>query len=100
VAGPVSKVGWKIVGGAATAAGGAAASRSVDLVHRKLRRGEAPLDPAHPDTAWREAIIWALVSAIAVSLARLAAERMAATGWVRATGALPPGMEPVAEQLD
>jgi len=100
VAGPVSKVGWKIVGGVATAAGGAAASKSVDLAYRKLRGGDEKPDPANPAIAWREAVIWALVSALAVTVGRLAAERIAATGWVRATGALPPGMEPALETLD
>jgi hypothetical protein len=71
----------------------------VDLVQRKLRKGE-PLDAANPDTAWREALVWALVSAVAVAISRLAAERIVASGWVRATGALPPGMEPVLETLD
>jgi hypothetical protein len=99
VAGPVSKVGWKIVAGTATAVGGTAATKSVDLVQRKLRKGE-PLEPANPDTAWREALVWALVSAVAVAISRLAAERIVASGWVRATGALPPGMEPVLETLD
>jgi hypothetical protein len=94
VSGPVSKVGWKIVGGAATAAGGAAASKSINLAYRKLR-GEPPLNPAHPDMAWRDAMIWALVSAVAITLGRLAGERVAAAGWLRATGALPPGMEPI-----
>lgn len=95
LAGPVSKVGWKIVGGAATAAGGAAATRTVDLAYRKIRGGDSRPDPAHPDTTWREALLWALVTALAVTAGRLAAERLAATGWVRATGALPPGMEAV-----
>ncbi|MBL7495171.1 DUF4235 domain-containing protein [Frankia sp. CNm7] len=100
MAGAVSKVGWKIIGGAAAAAGGTAATRSVNAVHKKVRGGEPPR-LAHPDTSWREAMFWALLSAVAVAIGRLAAERAVAVGWARATGALPPGMErepePVAE---
>lgn len=94
MAGPVSKVGWKIVGGAATAAAGTAASKGVTAAYKKVRGNEPPVNPAHPDTAWREALLWAAVSGIAVGLGRLAAERAAASGWVRATGTLPPGMVP------
>ncbi|ONH30453.1 DUF4235 domain-containing protein [Pseudofrankia asymbiotica] len=93
MAGPVSKVGWKIVGGAATVAGGTAATKSVNAVYRKVRGGEPPKNLAHPDTTWREAMFFALLTAVAVALGRLAAERVVATGWTRLTGALPPGME-------
>jgi hypothetical protein len=93
VAGPVSKVGWKIVGGAATVAGGTAATKSVNAVYRKVRGGEPPKNLAHPDTTWREAMLFALLSAVAVALGRLAAERAVAAGWARVTGVLPPGME-------
>jgi len=93
VAGPVSKVGWKIIGGAATAAGATAATKGMNAAYRKVRGAEPPKNLANPETAWREAIIFALLSAVAVALGRLAAERAVAAGWSRLTGALPPGME-------
>jgi len=80
------------VGGASTALAGMAASRLTAAIYKKVRRTEPPANLADPDTSWAEAIVWAAVSGLAVGLGRLAAERVAARGWVRATGALPPGM--------
>lgn len=87
-----SKLAWKIVGGGTTALAGAAASRGVTVVYRKVRRTDPPTNPADPETAWAEAIVWAAVSGLAIGLGRLAAERLAARTWVRATGSPPPGM--------
>ncbi|MCK9878062.1 DUF4235 domain-containing protein [Frankia sp. AgPm24] len=87
-----SKLGWKVVGGAATALAGTAASRGVTLAYKKVRRSDPPVNPADPDTALAEAILWAAISGLAIGLGRLAAERAAARGWARATGSAPPGM--------
>ncbi len=92
VAGPVSKIGWKIVGGGAAAVAGAVAGKVATIAYKKVRKADPPENPANPDITWVEAVAWALVSGVAVGLGRLAAERIAARGWVRATGALPPGM--------
>jgi hypothetical protein len=54
---------------------------------------EPPADPAHPDVRWREAATWAAVSAGAVALAKLVAQRRVAATWRRASGSLPPGMD-------
>jgi Protein of unknown function (DUF4235) len=92
VAGPVTKLGWKIVGGTATTAAGAAASRTATVAYRKIRKSEPPTNPANPHTRWAEAIGWAVLSGAVIGIGRLAAERLAARGWVWATGTLPPGM--------
>ena len=92
MAGATSKLGWKIVGGASTALAGMAASRLTAALYKKVRKSDPPANPASPDTSWAEAVVWAAVSGLAIGLGRLAAERVAAHGWVRATGALPPGM--------
>jgi hypothetical protein len=92
VAGPVSKVGWKIVGGVAGAAAGAVASRSVTMLYKMIRKSDPPVNPAHPDTSWADAVVWAVASGLAIGVGRLVAERVAAESWVKATGSLPPGM--------
>lgn len=92
MAGSMSRIGWKIVSGVATAAAGTAANRAVSAIYRRLRGSEPPANSAHPETAWREALLWAAISGVAVGLTKLAAERAAATSWMKATGALPPGM--------
>lgn len=98
MSGSTSKVGWKVVGGAASALAGTAANRGVTIAYRKIRKSDPPSNPADPGTAWPEAIVWAALSGLAVGLGRLAAERTAAHGWVRATGSLPPGMQPKGSQ--
>jgi hypothetical protein len=45
---------------------------------------------------WPEAVAWALLSGVAVALARLVATRTAADRWVKTTGSLPPGLEETA----
>ncbi|WP_462186961.1 DUF4235 domain-containing protein [Frankia sp. CcWB2] len=92
VAKAASKLGWKIVGGGATALAGMAASRVVSALYRKVRKSDPPANPADPDTAWTEAVAWAAISGLAIGIGRLAAERAAARGWARATGSPPPGM--------
>lgn len=92
MAGPVSKLGWKVVGGGSAALAGSAASKAATAGYKRVRKADPPANPAHPDTSWLEALVWAIISGIAIGLGRLAAERLAAQGWVRATGALPPGL--------
>ncbi|SNQ47817.1 conserved hypothetical protein [Frankia canadensis] len=87
-----SKLGWKVIGGAATALAGTAASKGVTVAYRKIRKSDPPVNPADPDTALAEAIAWAAISGLAIGLGRLAAERAAARTWARATGSPPPGM--------
>jgi hypothetical protein len=96
----LSKLGWKIVGGAAAAAAGAAAGKAATIVYKKVRKADPPANPAHPDATWLEALTWAAVSGVATAAGRLAAERLAARGWVRAVGSLPPGMEDSKEKKD
>ncbi|WP_131766317.1 DUF4235 domain-containing protein [Candidatus Protofrankia californiensis] len=89
---PVAKIGWKIVGGAAGAVAGSVASRAVTLAYKKIRKSDPPRSPAHPDTAWADAISWAAASGVAVGVGKLTAERVAARRWMKATGSLPPGI--------
>lgn len=54
---------------------------------------EPPANPADPDVAMREAVLWATVSGTTVALARMAAGRRAAKYYVKSTGKLPPELE-------
>nr|MDT0664471.1 DUF4235 domain-containing protein [Micromonospora sp. DSM 115978] len=74
MSGPVSKLGWKIVGGGAAAMAGSAASKAATSAYKKTRKADPPSNPAHPDTNWTEALIWAVISGVAIGLGRLAAE--------------------------
>ncbi len=54
---------------------------------------EPPANPADPDVALREAMLWAAVSGTTVAVARMFAGRRAARYYVKSTGHLPPELE-------
>ncbi len=93
MANPISKLGWKVIGGAAAAVAGSLASKAVTKTFVKVRKHGPPVDPTHPDTSWTDAIGWAVVSGVAIGVGRLTAQRAVARSWVKATGSLPPGMK-------
>lgn len=62
---------------------------------RKTRHSDPPANPAAAGTGWPDALAWTAATGVAVGVARLVAERGAAEGWRRMTGALPPGLEEV-----
>lgn len=80
---------WKAV---ATGAAVGAASLTRPLVERTWRAvvgSGPPGNPAHEDVAWRDAILWALVTGAVVGLIRLVAQRSAAGAWQKVQGRYP-----------
>jgi Protein of unknown function (DUF4235) len=72
------------------AIGGVVATRP--LVERSWRLvvgSEPPGNPAAEDVAWRDAILWALVTGAVVGLIRLVAQRAAAGAWQKVRGSYP-----------
>jgi hypothetical protein len=67
--------------------------KAIEKVWEKGTGAPPPDQPESPDTTWAEAVGWALLSGVAVALARLLATRKAADYWQRSTGDLPPGMK-------
>ena len=60
----------------------------------KAAAGKNPPDnPADPDVSFGEAVVWASVTGAAVALARMLAQRRAASYYTRSTGHLPPGLK-------
>ena len=51
-----------------------------------------PENPADPDVSLGEAVLWASVTGATVALARMIAQRRAASYYARSTGHLPPGL--------
>ncbi len=95
MAGKGAAIGWRVVGLGA-AIGATVVARKGMTSTWKLATGDAPpVNPEDPDTTWKEAAAWAVVSGAAVGLARLLATRKAAEYWRRSTGHLPPGVEKV-----
>lgn len=89
----VARYAWKALA-AGTGVAAAALTRSVlTRGWRALRHGDPPANPASPRTTWPEALTWAASTGVALGVARLVAQRGAAEGWRRTTGALPPGLD-------
>jgi len=55
--------------------------------------GGPPSNTADDDTTWREAVIFAIVSGIALGIARIVSDRAAAEAWRRVRGSYPPGIK-------
>jgi hypothetical protein len=92
VASAVDKLGWKLMGGAPAAAAAGFTRKAAEKLYT-AGVGEAPPEnPASPHVPLRQAVLWAVVSGVAVALVRLLVERTAAAAWVRARGELPPGI--------
>jgi len=89
----VQRIMWRVIAlGAGTAA--AAAVRAIaSAAWRTTRHEDPPTNPAARGVRWRDALIWAASVAIGAAVARVVAERGAATAWEAATGSPPPGLD-------
>ncbi|QHT69611.1 DUF4235 domain-containing protein [Rhodocytophaga rosea] len=56
---------------------------------KKVMKNDPPLNPASPDTSWKEAIAWTVASSVAVGLAQLLARRGADAFLQQASGYKP-----------
>jgi hypothetical protein len=73
--------------------GAAAVTRMLLDRSWKVAAGKNPPEnPADPDVGISEAVLWAAITGAAVALARMVAQRRAASYYARSTGHLPPGL--------
>jgi hypothetical protein len=80
---------WNAVASGA-AIGAVVASKPVlERSWRLVFRSDPPGNPAHHDVAWRDALLWALLTGALVGVIRLVAQRAAAGAWYRVTGDYP-----------
>ncbi len=82
----------KVWNGVASSAAVGAVVLTKPLVERAWRLivgSEPPGNPADQDVAWRDAILWALVTGALVGLIRLIAQRTAAGAWLKVRGSYP-----------
>ena len=86
-----SKV-WSVFSLASALGAAALAKKGLDASWKMTTRRRPPENPADPDVALREAVAWAVFSGAFVGLARMLAQRRAASYYVRSTGHLPPGL--------
>jgi len=89
------RVWWKVVGSVSGIAAGMATKALLRGAWRKARGGDPPANPAAPGTSWKEALVWAASSGVAMAVTRLVAQRGAAEAWKAELGSYPPGLETV-----
>jgi hypothetical protein len=89
----VQRILWRVTALAAGTASAAAVRALASAAWRTTRHEDPPSDPAARSVPWRDALIWAISVAVGAAVARVVAERGAATAWEAATGSPPPGVE-------
>ncbi|WP_122817736.1 DUF4235 domain-containing protein [Nocardioides pantholopis] len=87
-----SKV-WSIFSLVAAVGAAAMAKKGADQTWKVATGKKPPENPADPDVDIWEAVAWAVVSGVAVGLARMFAQRKAASYYARSTGHLPPELQ-------
>jgi hypothetical protein len=87
-----SKV-WTIFSLAAALGSAAVARKTLDKSWKVATGKNPPENPADPDTQIWEAVAWAVVTGAAVALARMLAQRRAASYYAKSTGHLPPDLQ-------
>jgi hypothetical protein len=81
---------WTVFSLASALGAAAVAKKALDKSWTVATGRKPPENPADPDVDIWEAVTWAVVSGTAVGLARMLAQRRAASYYARSTGHLPP----------
>jgi hypothetical protein len=83
-----SKV-WSVFSLGSALAGAAVARKALDKSWQVATGKKPPENPADPDVEVREAVMWAISTGALVALAKMLAQRRAASYYARSTGHLP-----------
>lgn len=83
---------WTVFSLGAALGAAAVAKKTIDKSWTVATGRKPPENPADPDVDIWEAVVWAIVSGTAVGLARMLAQRRAASYYARSTGHLPPDL--------
>jgi hypothetical protein len=89
----VGSLAWKIIGTGSAVLAAAAAQKGLVAAWRLATGDDPPTVPEDPETSFREAIAWAVISGAVMGVARLAATRRAAHYYMRSTGELPKALQ-------
>lgn len=80
---------WNGVASAAAIGAVVATKPLIERIWTLVAGHEPPGNPAAEEVAWRDAILWAVITGAVVGLIRLVAQRSAAGAWQRARGQYP-----------
>lgn len=86
-----SKV-WGAFSVAAALLAAAVARKGLDATWKAAAGKEPPANPADPEVALSEALLWAALSGTIVAVVKMLATRRAAGYYAKSTGKLPPGV--------
>jgi len=84
---------WSAFSLVSAVAAAALAKKAADATWKVTTGKKPPENPADPDVDIWEAVSWAVVSGMLVGLARMLAQRRAASYYTRSTGHLPPELQ-------
>jgi hypothetical protein len=83
---------WSVMSLVSAVLAAAVARKVLNTTWRAATGKNPPANPADPDVAMREAVLWAALSGTLVAVARMLASRRAAGYYVKSTGHLPPDL--------
>jgi hypothetical protein len=89
----VGPLAWRVIGTGSAVLAAAAAQKGLSAAWRLATGDDPPTVPEDPDTGWREAVAWAVLSGAVIGVARLMATRRAAQYYMRSTGELPQALQ-------
>lgn len=84
---------WSAMALASTLGASMAARKAMTTSWKVATGKEPPQNPADPDVSLGEAVAWAVISGVAVGVARMLASRRAANYYRRSTGHLPANLQ-------
>ena len=84
---------WTVFSLVSAIGAAALAKKAMDKSWTVATGKKPPENPADPDVDIREAVAWAVVSGVSIGVARMLAQRKAASYYARSTGHLPPGLK-------
>lgn len=94
MAGPIGKIGFKVIGLAFAVPSGIAVNKALKAGWRRSRGSDPPQDVKAPENDWLETIAWAGISATVVTGVQVVAARGAAATYRFLTGRHAPGRNP------
>jgi hypothetical protein len=87
---PIQRYAWRGVASLSGMAATLAVRQIGALAWRGGRHEDPPTHPASRNVSMQDALLWAVSVAVGAAVARVVAERTAATAWKAATGSAPP----------
>jgi len=89
---------WTVFSLVSALAAAAAARKGLNTSWKVATGKKPPENPADPDVDIWEAVAWATLSGVAIGVARMLAQRKAASYYARSTGHLPPNLKRDAQE--